>query len=222
MKFNSESELFDYLEQHAYAGIISDILDENGYRAQVISPDCHIKPLNDDFVTVGRAVTMLNDINGDAEDPYKLVIECIDNIKPDSVLVTTGKVSLTTGIMGELTAMALRNRKVRGSIVNGYSRDLRKIKKMNFPTFAWGASPIDTTGRVRVIDYNITVEIGGVKIEPGMLIFADLDGIVTIPKEVEKSIISQIIERISVENLVRDDLEKGRKMREVWDNYQVL
>ena len=222
MKFKSETELLDYLEKNAYSAAFSDILDEMGYRFQVLSPHSRIYPLKEDFVVMGRAVTLLNENDGNIDEPYDTVIKCIDSLKPDSLLVTTGTDKFITGIMGELTATALYARKSRGAIVNGYTRDARKIIKMNFPTFAWGTSPIDTTGRVRVIDYNIPITIGGVKIFPGNLVFADLDGIIVIPKAVEEEVINEVIRRINTENVVREELAEGKTMAEVWSKHHVL
>ncbi|MHB8581378.1 MAG: RraA family protein [Ignavibacteriaceae bacterium] len=222
MKFESESELFSYLEKNAYAAVFSDILDEMGQHFQVVSPHSKIHPLKDNFVVIGRAVTLLNESNNNEEEPYDSVIKCIDSLNPDSILVTTGSDTFSVGIMGELTATALRARKSRGAIVNGYTRDARKLIKMEFPTFAWGASPIDTTGRVRVVDYNIPIIIGGVKISPDDLVFADLDGIVVIPKDLEKEVIEEVIKRINTENIVRKELAEGKSMAEVWGQHHVL
>ncbi|MHB9012194.1 MAG: RraA family protein [Ignavibacteriaceae bacterium] len=222
MKFKSETELLDYLEKNAYAAAFSDILDEMGYRFQVLSPHSRIYPLKDNFVVIGRAVTLLNESDNNEEEPYDSVIKCIDSLSPDSILVTTGSDTFNVGIMGELTATALRVRKSRGAIVNGYTRDARKLIKMEFPTFAWGASPIDTTGRVRVIDYNIPITIGGVKISPGDLVFADMDGIIVIPKVVENEVIEGVIKRINTENIVRKELAEGKTMAEVWSKNHVL
>jgi regulator of RNase E activity RraA len=222
MKFGHEVELFEYLERHAYAAAFSDVLDEMGYRSQAVSPDLRIRPLSDSFVAVGRAVTLLNAPDANEEEPYDLVIKCIDSIAPGSMLVTTGRVPLTTGIMGELTATALTVKGCRGAVVNGYTRDARKIVKMGYPTFAQGPSPIDTTGRVRVVEYNVPIWIGGLSVNPGDLVFADLDGIMVIPRAVEEEVTSRVIERVSTENHVRKELAEGRKMSEVWSKYGVL
>jgi len=222
MKFIFETELLDYLEKNAYSAAFSDILDEMDYRYQVVSPHTRILPLKQDTVVIGRAVTLLNENDGNKVEPYETVIECIDSLKPDSILVTTGTQRFTTGIMGELTATALHVRKSRGAIVNGYTRDAKKIIKMNFPTFALGSSPIDTTGRVRVVDYNIPITIGGVKISPGNLVFADMDGIIVIPEAIEKEVIDEVIKRISTENVVRKELSEGKSMAEVWSKHHVL
>jgi 4-hydroxy-4-methyl-2-oxoglutarate aldolase len=222
MNFASEHELFDYLTRHAYAAAFSDILDEGGYRHQAVSPDARIRPLSESFIAVGRAVTLINANDTNEQDPYGLVIECIDALPRGSVLVTTGKVPLAAGIMGELTATALRARGCRGAIVNGYTRDMRKLIDMAYPTFAWGASPIDTTGRARVVDYNIPITIGGVTVAPGDLVFADLDGIVVVPRTIEQEMLDKVLERIATESTVRKELAAGKPMSEVWSKYGVL
>jgi regulator of RNase E activity RraA len=222
MKFTTEQELLEYLEQHAYAAAFSDIMDEMGYRDQAVSPDVFIRPLSDHFVSAGRAVTLLNAPDTNEEDPYDLVIKCIDSMSPGSVLVATGRVPLVTGIMGELTATALRVKGCRGAIINGYTRDVRKLIKMGYPTFARGASPIDTTGRVRVVEYNIPITIGGVTISPGDLVFADLDGIMVVPRAAEVEIVAKVLERIGTENSVRKELAEGKPMSDVWSKYGVL
>ena len=222
MKFNSENQMFDYIERHVYAGALSDVLDEMGLRFQVISPTTNIRPLKDDFVVMGRACTLLNMPDDKVEEPYDLVIKCFQELKPDSVLVTTGTKCFEVGIMGELSATALRVKGCRGAIVNGYCRDLRKLKAMNFPTFAWGPSPIDTTGRVRVTSYNIPISIGGVHINPGDLVYGDLDGIVIIPKEVEPDVIPRILERVEEESAVRQELKDGQELSDVWKRHHIL
>lgn len=85
-----------------------------------------------------------------------------------------------------------------------------------------GNSPIDTTGRVRVVDYNIPITIGGVNVNPGDLVFADLDGIIIIPKAAEQEVIDRVLDRVSTENTVRKELAKGKSMSEVWSGYRVL
>jgi len=222
VKFQSEAELFNYLEENAYASVFSDILDELGHRFQVISPHSGIHPLERTFVVAGRAVTLLNERDDDEYEPYDAVIKCIDSLDPDTVLVATSSDAFDVGIMGELTATALRARRNRGAIINGYSRDVRKLIEMKFPVFAWGPSPIDTTGRARVTNYNIPIIVGGVRVSPGDLVFADLDGIVVVPKDLESRVIAEVIERINTENAVRRELAAGRRMAEVWGKYHVL
>ena len=222
MNFEPEIERFDYIEKNCYAGVFSDVLDELGYRFQVISPDSNIRPLDDNYVVIGRACTMMNAQDDNMEDPYDLAIKCIEELKAGSVIVTTTNTPLDVGIMGELSATALRAKGCRGAIVNGYTRDVRKLKEMSFPTFAWGSSAIDTTGRARVISYNVPFDIGGVQVRPDDLIFCDLDGMVVIPRKIEKIAIKKVLNRVVEENIVRKELAEGENLSEVWDKYHIL
>jgi len=222
MSFDSESEMLDYMEKNCYAGVLSDVLDELGYRFQAISPTSNIRPLIEHFVVMGRACTMLNAPDDNKDKPYDLAIQCIEELKQDSILVTTGNADLEAGIMGELSATALVAKGCRGAIVNGFTRDVRKLIRMNFPTFAWGSSPIDTTGRARVISYNIPITIGGVQIQPGDLIYCDLDGVIVIPKKIEHKVITMVLDRIAEEDIVRKELADGEKLSAVWNKYHIL
>lgn len=222
MNFEKENDLFKYLEEHSYAAAFSDIMDEMGFRKQVVSPDAGIKPLKHHYVAMGRAVTLLNSPDKNENDPYDLVIRCIDAMSSGTILVTTGTEHLETGIMGELTATALRVNGCRGAVVHGYTRDARKLIEMDYPTFAWGSSPIDTTGRARVVETNIPITIGGVTVAPGEMVYADMDGIVAIPEAIEKEVVKRVLERIGTENTVRKELAQGKKMAEVWSKYKVL
>jgi len=93
---------------------------------------------------------------------------------------------------------------------------------MNFPTFAWGASAIDTTGRARVVSYNIPIVIGGVEIHPHDLLFCDLDGIVIIPKKMEKIVLKNVLNRVAEEDVVRKRLAEGENLSDVWEKYHIL
>lgn len=222
MGFKTETDLFDYMEKHFYAAALADSLDESGFRNQVVDPRLEIRPLRTDFVTAGRAATLLNAPDPREDDPYELAIAAVDQLKRDSLIVATWSEQREPGIMGELTATAMRARKSRGAVVDGYTRDARKLLAMSFPTFARGASPIDTAGRTRIVDYNCPVRIGDVNISPGDIVFADFDGIVAIPKEAETEVIQKSIERVNTENQVREHLAAGGTMAEAWENYRVL
>ncbi|MDP2984332.1 MAG: RraA family protein [Candidatus Latescibacter sp.] len=223
MDFKNELEIFDFMEKYFYAGALSDILDEMGYPECAISPYSMIRPLYPEAVCAGRVRTLLNaPARTGTVDPYRLAIELVDSLKPGEVSVASSDKPIECGIMGELSAMAMTRRGARGCIVDGYTRDARKIIQRRFPTFARGVSPIDTTERVMVIEYDCPVIIGGRRAVPGQIVFADLDGIILIPKAVETEVIQEAAKRVNVETQVRDNLSEGATMRDVWDKYHVL
>jgi 4-hydroxy-4-methyl-2-oxoglutarate aldolase len=223
MKFRSELEMFAFMEKEFYSGAISDILDAMGFRHCAASPHALIRPLYPQAVCAGRVRTLLNAPKRTGrEDPYKLAIALMDSLAPGDVAVATAVKPLETGIMGELSATAMRSRGARGCLVDGYTRDARKIVRMRFPVFAKGVSPIDTTDRAAVVDIDCPVVFAGRRVAPGQIVFADLDGIVFIPKEVEKEAIREAVRRVRSESKVREALGAGKKVREVWDKYHVM
>ncbi len=57
---------------------------------------------------------------------------------------------------------------------------------------------------------------------PGEIVFADFDGIVTVPRQVEKTFLELSVEKVSKENESRKELMEGKKLREVYNKYKVL
>jgi len=223
MAFKNEIEMFLFMEKYFYAAALSDILDEMGYRQCAVSPQAMIRPLFPQAACAGRTRTLLNAPRRTGrENPYKLALELMDSLKPGEVAVAASTKPLEAGIMGELSATAMRSRGARGCLVDGYTRDAKKIIRMRFPVFAKGVSPIDTTDRAAVVDYDCPLDFGGRRVFSGQIVLADLDGIIFIPKEAEKEAIQKAVKRIHKETQARRVLRGGAKAQDVWKKYRVF
>lgn len=223
MKFQSDVELFEFMEKFFYSGALSDILDSMGYPKCAANPQAMIRPLYPQAVCAGRTRTLLNAPRKTGrEDPYKLALELMDSLRPGEVAVTTSTRPLETGIMGELSATAMRSRGARGCLVDGFTRDARKLIQMGFPVFAKGISPIDTTDRAAVIRCDGPIVFAQRKVLPGQIVFADLDGIIFIPRDIEEKVIQEAVKKVRAETRVRKELHAGKKARDVWDKYHVF
>ena len=221
MNWNNETELLDMMAEKLYAAVISDALDRAGYRNQAMRHD--IRPLYREAVVVGRAMPVLSvDVYEISEDPYQMEIDAVDSLKPNDVLVCSTNYSTRNCFWGELLSTAARARGARGAIVEGFIRDTKRIVQMQFPVFMTGISPVDSNGRGDVLAYNVPIVCGGVKVNPGEIVFGDYDGVVVIPKAVEKEVIEAALEKVSGENRTRDELLKGLKLREVYEKYGIL
>ena len=118
-----------------------------------------------------------------------------------------------------LTATA-RARGAAGAVVNGYHRDTPKVLEQDWPVFSRGRFAQDSRVRTQVADYRCAVEIGGVWIEPGDLVFGDLDGVVVIPRKHEDVVIERALEKAGAENLVRKAIEEnGMSSTEAFRKY---
>jgi regulator of RNase E activity RraA len=223
MTFKNDIELFEFMERFFYSGALSDILDSLGYPECAASPRAMIRPLYPQAICAGRVRTLLNAPRKTGrENPYKLALELMDSLKPGEVAVATSTKPLETGIMGELSATSMRSRGARGCLVDGYTRDARNIIQMGFPVFAKGVSPIDTTDRATVIRYDGPILFGQRKVVPGQLVFADLDGIIFIPRDIEQKVIQEAVKKVRAETRVRKELRAGKNARDVWDKYHVF
>ncbi len=217
----NDKELFTLMETQLYTGLLCDVLDDMGYREQAMSPN--IRPLELTSILAGRAKTILAvDVYEIAEEPYKMEIAALDSVKENEVPVVCTNGSTRNGIWGELLSTATRMRGGRGAVIDGYMRDTKQIREMGFPVFSAGYQPLDSKGRGLVIDYDCPVVVGGVRVCPGDVIFADFDGVVVIPKAVAKEAVERALEKRRLENNTRDELLNGALLREVYEKYGVL
>lgn len=217
---NREPAYFDELMRTLNSAVISDILDDYGYRNQ--SLDHSIRPLQPHMKAVGRAYPVLAaDIYETPEHPYNGLIASLDAIMPGDIYI----VSLPSGraaVWGELVSNAAIKRGGRGAVVEGCIRDTEKIKELGFPVFSSGYMPRDSKGRNLILQHRVPIEISGIRIQPDDLIFCDFDGIVVIPQAIEEEVIQKALNKISSENKVRDAIKGGMLVREAFDKYGVL
>jgi regulator of RNase E activity RraA len=73
-----------------------------------------------------------------------------------------------------------------------------------------------------VADFRCPIEIGGVWIEPGDLIFADQDGVLVIPRELEVEVITRALRKAREEKVVRRAIEGGMTATDAFKTYGIL
>ncbi len=207
--------------ERLYAAVLSDVIDSLGFRDRAFRHD--VRPVYADAVVVGRAYTVLNaDCYELRPDPYANEIAAVDALKPCDVIVVSTGPSTRTCFWGELLSTAAVARGAHGAIVDGFVRDVRQITAMKFPVFATGFRPLDSAGRSAVIDRECTIVAGDVTVRHGELIFGDIDGVVVIPREVERDALRLALEKVSAENKVRDAVRSGMLVRDAFDKFGVL
>lgn len=225
MKKEEERETFKLIKETLHVAVVCDILDSLGYRNQAMHQ--RLRPLLPDIKNcgfVGRART-LKWMETDyivKENPYGLEIEAMDSIKEGDVIVHSTDYSGTNAPWGELMSTVAKRSGAVGCICDSQIRDCVRIIQMGFPVYYSGIRPLDSMGRGRVMEYDVPVRCGEVLVNPGELVFADFDGIVVIPGNVEKKIIGLARKKVGKESLSRKALLNGKSLREVYDRYRVL
>jgi len=216
-----EDAYLDTLRDRLYSAVLSDVLDQLGFRNQAMA--ARLRPLWQEAVLVGRAHTALTvDIVEVRPDPYRGEIEAVDSLKAGDVMVAATGPSTRTCFWGELLATAARGHGARGAVVDGYVRDVRRIRQMDFPVFTTGMSPVDSAGRSIVVECGTTVMCGDVVVHEGDLVFGDVDGIVVVPREAEEEAVRRALEKVAGEDRTRAALEQGMTLTEVYAKYGVI
>ena len=215
------NDYYDRLSESLYAAVLSDVLDGAGYRDRVL--DARITHSTGPEVLVGRAATMLAGEEVEVEGtPYARQVEAIDALTDGEVVVATTHNSSRAAFWGELFSTAALARGARGLIVDGLVRDRRKMDEMGFPVFATGSRPVDSMGRLTVYAYGVPIRCGGVAVRPGDLVFAEPDGVVVVPAEIEEGVVSAALEKVGKEDRVREELAGGASLAEAWARHRVL
>ena len=171
--------LFDMMAEKLYVAVISDILDSLGLRNQVLQPGVVPAQPDPSQVLVGRAATVLVGPQYEVvEQPYTNQIAAIDALQPGDVVVSGVGGMTNVAVWGELFSNAAKARGARGFLTDGCHRDTRMVLDLGFPVFSRGARPVDISGRGTVISIGRPVEVAGVIVRPGDIVFAEIDGIV--------------------------------------------
>ena len=209
------------MRQSLYAAVVADALDGLGYCRQ--SPRVQLTPYTGTQVLIGRCKTTLwADMYHEDPNPYELELRAVDECSEDSVLICAAGGSMHAALWGELLSTASQNSGCVGAIVDGATRDVTKIREMNFPVFARGTSVYDSLNRQRVTETDVPVEIAGVRFCPGDLVIADIDGVVVVPQEIEEKAIQSAWDKVHTENKIREEIRGGMKAVAAYDKYGVL
>ena len=205
----------EFLKKTLYTGIISDVLDQHGYKNQAIGGE--IFPLMEDQVIFGPAFTSIGtEVYSMPESPLTAQCKVVDQLGEGEIYVLVTRGSYNCAVFGELFATAVRARKGAGVLLDGWARDIKALKEMEFPLFYRGNNPRTSKGRCEINECQIPVKVEGVTINPGDIIFGDVDGIVIIPKGIAEDVLREALEIIEKENRVRSMLGSGISLQQAY------
>jgi regulator of RNase E activity RraA len=229
--WQSDDELFAIAERELFTCVVGDVMDKMRLTHQFLPPA--IRPLREEMVLIGRAMPILT---GDvfeeqaegsalADDlsakPFGLMLEALDDLGRNEVYVASGS-SPRNALWGELMSTRALKLGARGAVLHGYARDTKAILRMNFPTFGFGSYGQDAAPRCKVCDFRVSLEIGGVRIRPGDIVFGDLDGVLAVPREAEDEVFRGALEKARGEKTVKRDLENGVSAVEAFARHGIM
>src|SRR5206468_2257327 len=80
----------------------------------------------------------------------------------------------------------------------------------------------DLSYRGKVVDFRVRIEMEGVAIAPGDIVFGDLDGVLVIPRHAEEEAIVKALEKVTQESAVRAAIVSGMSTVEAFAKFGVM
>lgn len=223
--WNSDEELFSLAKRELFTAVVGDAMDKLELVRQFLPP--RIRPLRDDMVAIGRAMPVLEadlceEASGPAAlQPFGLMLEALDDLGKGEVYICTGGAP-RYALWGELMSTRAMRLGAAGAVMNGYFRDTFGIAALNFPTFGYGPYAQDQGPRGRVVDFRSPIAIDGVRVNPGDIVFGDVDGVCIVPREAEEETFVNAVEKVRGEKTVREAIENGMSASEAFEKYGIL
>lgn len=225
----NDDQLFQLMKTQLFSAVIGDVMDKLGFLNQFLAPS--IQPLREDMLVVGRAMPVLEaDVFSEASEsgnnplmskPFGLMLEALDDLKQHEVYICTGS-SPSYALWGELMSTRAIKLGAAGAVMNGYHRDTKGILALGFPTFSFGNYAQDQGPRGKVLDFRCEIEMNGVRIRPGDIVFGDIDGVCIVPYEAEEEIIRLAIEKVTGEKRVQTAIQNGMSACDAFAKFGIM
>jgi len=198
-----------------YTAAVNDALREKGYVYQSLPHN--IKGLRKNMCVAGPAFTVKGarslEIVNEMEDRAKM----LDSIPEHSVIAWDTNEDNESAHWGEVMNMAAMKRGCRGAVVDGGVRDTNRVLNQNFPVFVRYRSSNGMLGRFRISAWQVSIQIGGVLIRPGDIVFGDIDGVVVIPRDISCEILVRTEEIRENELKIKKWVDEGLSASEIVD-----
>ncbi len=187
-----------------------NIADNNNTAPHQGVMDSGIKPVNQESKMIGRAFTAVC-YPGDNLALHQAIYAA----QPGDVLVLDCKGYSEAGHFGDIMATACKVRGLAGVVIDGSCRDSEDIRKLGFPVFAKSYSPAGTV-KESLAKMDTTVQVGGIGVHTGDIIFGDCDGVVVIPQDVEDEVFTAANKKYEKEQEILKMLENGMTTLEIY------
>jgi len=181
------------------------------YRTGVM--DSGIKPAFRAKVT-GQALTVQLS-KGDLVDPLK----ALEMGHPGDIIVVDAGGDMNTSVCGGLMGGLAINRGIRAMIIDGAGRDTDELEDIGWPIWTRAITPRGThtmfSGRKEELSINVPIQCGGVVVNPGDFIVADLMGVSVIPLDKAEQVLKAANEQAEREEETRKWVQQGKTIEDL-------
>lgn len=226
--WKDDDELFAMVKEKLFVALVGDTLDKLGYQHQFLSPG--LKPIQNKMVLIGRAMPVLEaDFFADSAQghapitsiPFGLMFKALDDLKKNEIYVCAGS-SHRYALWGGLMSTRAMQCGAAGAVVHGFHRDSNEIERLGFPVASFGSYAQDQGVRGKVLDWRIPIEVDGIRVCNGDVIFGDRDGVLVIPADVVDDAFAGAFEKAKGENKVLKALQNGMTTVDAFETFGIM
>ena len=208
----SDKELLERYEQ-LYTGAINDVLREFCLLNQAL-PN-HIIPLREYRTVAGFAFTVKSAPNTKVTGEMEFRTQMLDAMHEDAFVVwDSSNDEKSTSWGGVMTATA-KGKKIKAACLDGGIRDTHQILEADFPVFYKYRSSNGSLGRCLITHYQIALDIGNVLIKPGDVVLGDVDGVLTVPRDVAYDVLVRAEEIKENEKKIFGWVKEGQSVQDI-------
>lgn len=194
--------LIDELQQIS----VCQLLDAVGSSLAV---ETAIRPVHPSFRICGPAFTVECAVNDNLTLHHALHLA-----EAGDVLVVCGLENSGAALWGGLMSLCAQSKRLAGTIIDGSVRDPLEIETLGYPVFCRQFQPRrarkETYGRIHV-----PIRVGALSISPGDYVFADANGIVSIPSGQLEEMVRLSLQVGQKEDKIKEQICAGRTTFEI-------
>ena len=177
---------------------------EKALRTNLRVVDPAIRPINLGLQMLGRAHTV------SCHEDFLMVIKGLKEASAGDVLVIDSRGS-HKALTGGLFVTEARRKGLAGIVIDGNCRDIGTIRKMNVPYYVRGVNCFAGTTE-QIYSTQVSINCGGVVVDPGDLVFGDDDGLVVGNDEQFAKLIPLAEQIKASEQRIMDQVANGKSL----------
>lgn len=185
--------------ERLYTGAVNDVMRELCLTNQALPHQ--IMPLKMEMTLCGIAFTIRSAADPTLAGELELRVKMLDELRPNHVCVWNANGDDNASHWGGVMTAASSKRGVRGAIIDGGIRDTKDILAQGFPIWSRYRTSNGSLSRAKITGYQLPISVGGIIIKPGDVIFADVDGVLVIPRKLAVPILQR------AESIEKNELE---------------
>ncbi len=183
--------------------VISDDMNRTGAMVSAI------KPVANGLTLAGQALTVRAFVGDNAAPHYALT-----KAWPGCVMVVDARGHTDTAVWGGLLMYAAKAKGVAAVIVDGAIRDVAELRECGVPVYARTSVP-NGPQKAWGGGVNVTVQCGGVTVNPGDIVVGDDDGVVAFSPDKASSLLEKCRARIANEANIMAQIDAGKSTVEI-------